>query len=104
MIFLLRTCRDIGVKLFTAVYHFTRAALFIVKMLNHEEKNCRSIARNSLTLDMKKGVDLTVGTNNFFSSSVNESGFIQTRKLLSLFQITCRRSKPTSSIPKTTKH
>lgn len=59
VIFLQRTSRRIGVKLFSTVYHCIRIVL-IVKMLNHEVESFRDIARNSLALDMKnRGVDIS---------------------------------------------
>ena len=41
----------------------------------------------------EKVVDLNVGANNVVSSSVNESGFMQTIQLFSLFKMTCLHNK-----------
>ena len=63
VIFLPRTSEGIGVK--SAFSHCTRI-VFIVKMLNHEEKSFRNIVRNSLVLDMKKrGVCISVAAKCF---------------------------------------
>ena len=65
VIFLPRTSEGIGVKLLSAVSHCTRI-VFIVKMLNHEEKSFRNIVRDSLVLDMKKrGVYISVAAKCF---------------------------------------
>ena len=76
VIYLSRLHAGIGVKQFSTVYYCTRVA-FLTKMLNHNEKIFKNIARESLKLDMKKrGINTSNGVNNFLGYEVNNDHYL----------------------------
>ena len=79
VIFLSRSHGGIAAKLIPSVYYCTRVS-FIVKMLNHDVENFRSITQSPLDLDMRKrDVSKSNGNNNFFGYEVDDKGFLVSR-------------------------
>ena len=78
IIYLPRTLGGLGINKPSQVYYVTRIS-FLIKVLNHDEEIFSNIAKNSLRLDMRKrGVNESVGENNFLGYQVNENGFLET--------------------------
>ena len=79
VLYLPREFGGIGIKKISDVYYSTRLA-FLIKMLNHPVEQFRSIARESLNLDMRKrDVPPTDNAVNFLGFDLTEDLYLNTR-------------------------